>query len=304
MLNLACSDLGIIIFSVPMTFMPIFFGHWPLREIGCRIQFFIDIVFVLVGLQTVVMLSWDRYRLLALEYTKYIKKHDRKYIFKCLRTIWLISTLPGILGNVLWNVGNYRPSTYTATCIPPFTKGLYWNFFILFLALFPTVLVAIFGVLIVFQLKKRFKRWQNIQPTRAVVEIPLQESSQSNTTSSNETGGSITLSKNTPNDGSNVSEKKSRLLIFKKRYIKPIITYFAIVITLIICATPFIVYCFKICMKVDCDSGVHVYGTKFVFQVLYMTSCLDPILYGCTNSRIRQFYKRHLASMTRTLQRE
>ena len=303
-LNLASSDLGIIIFSVPMTFMPIFLGHWPLLEIGCRIYFFIHAALVLVCLQTVVILSWDRYRLLTLEYTKYIKKHDRKYIFKCLCTLWLISTLPGIFGNVLWNVGNYKPSTYTATCIPPFTKGLFWSFITLFLGFIPAILVAIFGVLIVFQLKKRFKRWQNVQPTKAAVEMPLQESDQSNTTSSNETVGSITLSKNTPHDSSNVSKMKFSLLIFKKRYIKPIITYFAIVITLIICVMPFVVFSFKVCIRVNCDTGFHVYGTKLVFQALYMTSCLNPILYGCTNSRIRQFYKRHLASVARTLQRE
>ena len=297
-LNLACSDLGVIAFAVPMTFVPNFLGHWPLLEIGCRMYFFIHAVLVLVSVQTIVLLSWDRYRLLTLDYTKYIKKHDRKYIFKCLRSLWLLSTLPGILGNVIWNVGN-KPSTYIATCIPPFTKGLYWNIFILFLALFPTVLVTVFGVLIVFQLKKRFKMWQKVQPAKSA--IPLQESDQANTTCNNETGGSTALS---TNNSSYVLEKKCSLLTFKKRYIKPIMTYFAIVITLIICSTPFVVYSFNVCMRVNCDSGFHVYGTKLVFQSMYMSSCLNPILYGCTNSRIRQFHKRHLALVARTLQRE
>ena len=171
-LGLACADFGIACFVMPMRLVILNILHrWPLGEIGCRFQVFIEMTFLTAGIMFVILISFDRYQMLALDYTDYIKKWTNKQVAKIIALTWLISLLPGIFEIITWDVTlaaiaeELRPN-FDNTCSNPSSWRIVTNIIcIVCVAVVPTTTVSLLGVFIILKLHRRLKQWRKVGVT-------------------------------------------------------------------------------------------------------------------------------------------
>ena len=172
LLSLACADLGIAIFTMPRIITVKTLSYWPFGEIGCRfMSIMTDTTLLNIGIYSVILLSWDRYRMLSLEYSFYLKKHNKQYILKTIVVMWIMSTLRGIQENITWNAvlaSLKHPLDFNYICVPPSVTTFSGAIMFTLLELIFAISVGIFGVLIVRQLKIRLKKWQRVGPDSTI----------------------------------------------------------------------------------------------------------------------------------------
>ena len=75
----------------------------------------------------------------------------------------------------------------------------------------------------------------------------------------------------------------------RNRYVKAAVTLGALVVAVNICVLPFILY--VIIVSFFCPQCSNGFIRDILANILYMNSCLNPILYAATMSKIRRFYK-------------
>ena len=305
LLSLACADFGVATFILPRVIYVQIASYWPFGEIGCRFSSLISGTLVVAGEYTVILLSWDRYRMLTMDYSKYMKRHTTGFIAAAIAVTWFISSLKGLIDNAIWNwVLNSLPPNqgpnYALRCRTP---GLYkakWVLFNMCLSITRVLAVAMLGVLIVVKLHKRLRQFQRVGD---VSSSTRQETSNSN----DNTLSTVSTSNANPSRNANSKTDDARA-VMRKRYIKPVITYITLVATLLICALP------SITLQVLTHFYPHIFYTRTtasttlmtlsLFNCLkYLNSCINPCLYALTNARIREFYTKQFRNLMRLIAR-
>ncbi len=369
-LALAIADSGICLIMLPLAIANEVVGTWFLGEIGCRLKFFIEPCFVTSGIMLVVILSWDRYLMLAKDYAVYMKIQTQKTVLKLIAIAWLFALLPGILENITWNYilklilesGRQVPN-YDRKCTPPSARNSNYQLMILLLfRLIPITLVIIFGTLFLIHLRRRLLHWKRVghkvlvsmagpsvatnatlatesqsvtghqmpaqhdqplsQMNSAVdrntikntqsesnhdSKIPNKSSSPDSNEAEDATGHSnrassvatnINSQEGKPNGGITATKSANKnASILRKRYIKPTITYVALVTALLVCTTPIQIYTMSTLLI--CPSCFQPLFAKSFHMLVYFNSCLNPLLYALTNKKIRMFYSRKLTAFLR-----
>ncbi len=225
----------------------------------------------------------------------------------------------------------YQPN-FDYVCVPPSLltfSGVVTN---LAMKIISVIAVGAFGVLIVMQLHKRLMKWQRVGPESTVNEestAPKQNTTRS-TSIANEPAGTSNETHNIVNDSNSDLNEDNKGQIknlasnpnapqpsqqtqqqqpqqqqqqqvgqdntsrFHKRYTKPIVTYVLLVLSLLVCNLPLYTYTLIVQSCMECRSIYTGAILNYLTCLLYFNSCLNPLLYGFTNTRIRGFYQRKL----------
>lgn len=304
LLNLACVDFGMAVFVIPFRLVIITaLGRWPFGEIGCRLIVPLEMSLWAGGILFVILISFDRYQMLALDYSKYVKKWGNKQVKRIIAVTWLLSTLPGIFETVTWDVTmttlpkEVRPN-FNMRCSQPSSWRVFTNVIcVVFVAVIPTCLVSGLGFLIIVKLHHRLQQWRK---------VGYQDSTAGSTASTSTAPtesqvtyvtkvGSTSVTGNQSTDENEQSKRNSSDLI-RKRYIKPIVTYMSLTLCLALCTYPLSIYVLLISANMKYLDPILL---KYLKWLLYSVSCWNPILYSLTNSKIRDFYRRRWNALAR-----
>ena len=302
MVNLACTDLGIALLTMPRIAIQKSFGYWPFGEVGCRLMLIMtDLTLHNVGLYTIVLLSWDRYQMLVLDYPYYLKKHNRKSVIKLIIITWIAGSFKGIRENITWNTVLASLPTwinFNLICLPPSLVTFTGALLELLHKLIVIIIVGLLGTLIVKHLHVRIQKWQQINPMGT--SIQGHDSTSNGTSASNTPKAPAAISaSDKPVHNSSLNNApilkqqiNAHKLHFKKRYIKPICTYMLLVLALLVCNIPLFSYNFIVATHTRSRGRDIGYIIDYLKILIYFNSCLNPIFYALTNARIRVFYQK------------
>ncbi|XP_072039228.1 histamine H3 receptor-like [Amphiura filiformis] len=312
-LSLSCADLlmgCVITFTVPTYAL----GYWAWGKTMCQLFAALANIAVIAGILNTLMICWDRYILISKEYPKYVKIQSQRRVIGTITVVWVYSLVTGFIEWVVWDVVKVPETVYefdfTRECRSPpkhnfvfQTQAFTRNVFLPLLGI--EGLSVAFVVLLRRRLHKRMQvtdfEFSNTQSQQ------LQERSDqpggSSTVSrcdaahtSMSTGGSTsghsrnigTDSTNMPVNARNAEHTSSNP---KNRYVKAAITLAALVIALNLCLLPFLLYTLYVSLVCPTCSDRLIRDTlSNIFVPL--NSCINPILYAVTMSKIKRFYKR------------
>ena len=105
-LALAIADVCICVFIIPLELVESTLRQWIFGDVLCKISIFLQYTCTNAGVNLIVILSWDRYLMLAKEYGDYIRIQTRKRIICLILMAWICALIPAIVENALWTYFN------------------------------------------------------------------------------------------------------------------------------------------------------------------------------------------------------
>ena len=288
-LSLAIADFGTGVIMLPLLTTSNALQKWPFGGIvGCKAFIFFESTFLASGILHLLLLTWDRYKLLRKNYPAYVTGQTRKALLRAVLLTWIFSLIPGIIELSSWDYNlaailkNGIRVNYDFICVPPSTRRLnYALSFNLVFRLLPVILILMFGVLIVIGLYHQIKHWKQIQPSIIGQNIHFQDSSSERNTVEEARRRHAPINRL----GNNFDHK-----MIGRRYIKPIVTYIVLLLLLVLCTLPLGTY--VIIVNSFCRS---CFGRQYILywvNLMYFNSCVNPIAVMLTNRRVRLFYLR------------
>ena len=293
-LSLSSADLGVG-FVLLMIFPTNIIGYWPWGEFGCKFYIFVANTFVFGGVVNTTFISFDRYLLISQEYPKYMKIQSRKHVLRTILVVWLYSLSLGALEVSLWDIIEVpgmgkRKFDYSRECRSP-PKHNFTYAISLFMANFfaPMIIIEFLSVVFVILLRRKLKKraqvgfqehdfsQQSDDPNRTEVvavssirsHAPVATVPNSNHNPQNTAGGERASTGN--------------------RYTKAAVTLGALVVALNFCLPPYVLYSLTVsffCLR--CNNPL---VRDSLVYLIYLNSCINPVLYAATMSKIRKFYK-------------
>ena len=273
-LNLSIVDLltGLVVLPV-QSLVYIIPGYWPLGEIGCRLQAISLQTNIYASLFTLIGISTDRCLLVLKEYPVYLKMQSLNRIKITIAACWLAAFSAAMIEQILWNPAKSLDVTaalidFRKTCLTP-PRRLQGYTMTVFLVVYfgPVITVCGLSISFLYLLKRRLKK---TKPSGAASSATQ----------------STALDNNTPSQAQpteQINRQPSR-----SRYIKPAISLMAVVTSMAICMLP---YCFYvIIIELFCQECNQPRVLFILLLLQFCNACLDPVLYGMTQKKIRQFY--------------
>ena len=201
------------------------------------------------------------------------KRRIRVVIAVC----WCAALSAAMVEQILWNPAKSLDKSaaeidFSKTCLTPPRRLKTYNL-TLFLAVYfgPVIIVCILSIIFIFALRRRLMKTK-----RKVKASGINMQDISNDSIS-------TLSKASAQDDKTALQPSSR-----SRYVKPAVTLFAIVLAMAICMLPYCFYVIVIGLICpECNNREILFNLLFL---QFFNACLDPILYGITQRKIREFY--------------
>ena len=276
-LSLSCADLITGLFAIPLYSPNWITGHWPLREVTCRIWGFLMDTVIIATLFTLCQISLDRFLLVLKEYPQYMKIQSRRRLQITVAVIWCLSLSVAAIEIDIWDVAKMLDESaslidYSKDCLSParrvkwFSLTLFWAIYFL-----PILLVCALSTAFFYLLRKRLaKSW-----------------------------GMRAGSKLSRPNGGGQSRKQSSSPSYyqqqKKQYIKPAATLLVLVSAMAVCMLPYCVY--VIAMEAGCRQCAD-YDVLYVLLLLqFCNAGLDPFFYVMTQRQIQRFYKDRLTKL-------
>ena len=359
---LAFTDLALALSTVSLEILVIVKGgSWPLQKIACHLTVWLGYTLNTAGTYFIVLLSWDRYCFVSINYLRYLKNHTHKKQLIAIGVTFLVAAVPGTLENALWNLLTPPSEDDVFNCIVPSAYYPYFNFaLIATYSVIPIFLVGLFGVLYLVHLRRRLRRWRSVGPPDENVphtapdeekpksghnstpdseDVPdnapsghehkLHHDNESSSISVNDTPRcSSAASSATPNvkpgnskpdnhdsthdstchDNTNQTDSthpnepqtirnvalpstsRNGEKMFRSRYIKPAVTFAALVFSLVICTLPLGAY--SATTSLLCPQCFDEVVFLYLIYLAYFKSCVNPAMHFITQVKIRQFYKR------------
>lgn len=153
--NLAVSDLGILVISLPAEYIKDYFA-WPFDKLTCQIFSPLNEVFFCVSIFTLTVITIERFRAICKPFKPRLKERDAKII---ILIVWLVSYLtvglPMSFLMVVEEIGNYRK------CLPMWPGDLHRRLhtcFIATLIILPLFITATGYSAIVMSMRKQSAR--------------------------------------------------------------------------------------------------------------------------------------------------
>lgn len=305
-LNLSVTDLiqGVIllVFLTPL-YVSEFWWHYG--EFGCKMLIAIGDFNAGASLFTLCAISLDRVLLVAMEYPRYMKLTSRFRIMLTILISWISALVPMSLEIGLWEKAkeiNLIASliNFDYLCLSPSRRiQAFSSFFFFFFVFTPVIIVTTLSLVFMYFLHQRLKKNRKIaaagpgsnsgstQATSRNTAITAVVASGNNQTppgAGDERGSTSTADKDPARKSDSV----------KNRYIKPAVTLAVLIIAMIVCLMPYVLY---VIIGAACPSCVAGVSTNVVYGLVllqYCNSLLDPFLYAMTQSKIKRFYQAKL----------
>ena len=161
LLALSVSDFLLDTIVVPVEIAAIVqVGFWPLGKPACHLMIVLSYTLVTASVYFTILFSWDRYRLVSLNYSSYLKSQSFKKHYCLILITVSVASIPGILETAM--LKSLTPSTYDNifNCIIPSAYYLYLAFTLTAsYSIIPVIFVTTFVVLFFKNLMRRIKRW-------------------------------------------------------------------------------------------------------------------------------------------------
>ena len=291
--SLCITDFFIGFVALPLVSPLYTIGYWPLGERICKFDVLFSSLVVNTSLFTLLAISIDRVLLVSLNYSSYVKIQSRRRVIGIILLCWFVSF---VSVSIEWGLWNYSKKIniiaasipFEFLCLSPSRRIQAFStaYFIVFI-LTPVILVAICSVLFLILLHRRLNRnKRRVGPAAASRSTANVVSAQPTlSTASDNSATSTSASTNDFESGT------------RNRYIKPAITLFALVSAMVVSMFPYCCYVIIVegfCQK--CKNTNVLYG---VLILQFCNGCLDPFLYGITQSKIRSFYRAKIKSIFR-----
>ena len=279
-LNLSFVDLctGFTLLYISPLF--IYSGYNPLGELGCRFANASFNITVSASVFTLIAISTDRFLLVLIAYPKYLKWQSTFRIRLTIITCWFFAFLLSAIEHSIWNFAKTLSERaagidFKVVCLsPPRRLQAYslYGFFGIYLG--PVLIVCILSSAFLFLL------WRRIQMNNRVGTALATQSTSMPQDRQNEP------SEYRPNGNDQPANQPRR----NSRYTKPALSLTVLVSAMALCMLPYSIYI--IIIQFFCPT---CFMPTLVNTLLVMQSCnavLDPILYGMTQRKIRNFYFR------------
>ena len=89
---------------------------------------------------------------------------------------------------------------------------------------------------------------------------------------------------------------KKRQDMQKRSIHEPVVTHAVLVLSLTVCTLPLCFYVLLI--NINCQECYDYFKAGYYFEILFVNSALNPVLYALTNTKIRDFYCKKIQSNT------
>ncbi len=259
-------NLALVDFSTGLITLPLWSAayitpwSWPFGENGCRVTAAFNNITVHGSLFAIMTISVDRVFLVLMEYPKYLKIQSYKRVYTTIAACWIFAISTVIPQQAIWNYAKIidktaREINFEKLCLfPPRRLQIYSSTVFLCLYCLPVILLCLLSMAFLWLLHRRLKRNRQI-------DVHSRRSMESN---------------------------QQAAVSSQNRYIKPAISLIAVVSAMAICMLP---YCFYVIVieLVDQDRN----KPKLLYALLllqFCNACMDPIFYGMTQRKIRNFY--------------
>ncbi len=301
-LSLSLADLlmGFYVISHISTYA---IGRWIWGKIGCQLMNYVCNVAAVSGIFSTLLICWDRFLLISKEYPKYIKLQTKRRVIIAITFVWTYSLIASTVELMIWDVVKVPDTVYefdySRGCrSPPKHNFVFQALGFTFGILFPLIgiegLSVAFIVLLRRKLRKRARvsdfEHSNSQSQRSDLPGGSNMNSRGNITKSIVTTETICK---LPINTRHICEQITGNVGTKpqNRYVKAAVTLAALVIALNVCLLPYILYTFYVSLICPICSNRHIRGI-FAYVVVPLNSCINPILYATTMSKIKGFYKK------------
>ena len=296
-LNLSCADFFTGVFFLPM--VPVHAtGNWPWGKTMCQVFVCFVNAFVCAGIVSTVAISLDRYFLISREYPKYVKFQSTRRVYRTIAAIWVYSFGWTVFEWIMWEIvkipEEIEDFDYTQECrSPPKHLPMYSTVAFIISVFIPLISIEVLSIAFVILLRRKLKRRaqvtdfeisnlpSNTDQLSRISQVDRKINTDGGQASGNMVRNAEQLGRPTNNG--------------KNRYVKAAITLAALVATLNFCLMPYIIYNFYVTLICPaCNNG----RMRTILANLFVNfnSCLNPVLYALTMSKIRRFYKRILCS--------
>ena len=280
-LCLTCADLGVGIIGV-YDFPRRVLGYWPYGLIGCQARAMLRDTCLTVGIVSTAAISYDRFLLVSREYPKYMKTQSKSRILCKIAGAWIYGIALGLSEVILWSYISPPDGLefdYDVECRNPVKHNALCSLIYYILVIFmPLVLVEVFSLLFVHRLNRKLRGVIAIQPGDLSQTDDTPEEGENNRQLSTSADSSI---RNGPNQGGSSPPRK--------RYMKAAIVLGALVTVLNICLLPFVLY--TLAISLFCPRCNSLIVRDVLANLIYLNSCLNPVMYAVTMRKIRVFYK-------------
>ena len=163
LLSLSFSDLSLGVIILPIEIDAVIKGNlWALGEHACYFVVWVSYTIGTASAYFILLLSWDRYRLVSLDFSKYINNQSaKKQILAIIITI-VIASVPGTSELALWNFLTPQ-SGESFNCIVPSAFYPYLSFvLVLSYSIVPGILVSCLAILFLIHLRRRLLRFTQV----------------------------------------------------------------------------------------------------------------------------------------------
>ncbi len=317
-LNLSCTDLimGVVhIFSIS-TYAA---GYWIWGKTGCQIYVTLANIAVAGGILNTLLICWDRYLLISMEYPKYMKLQSERRVTRIITALWCYIIIGSFIEWMIWDTVKV-PQTlykfdYSQQCrSPPKHNFIFQTLKFSRNVFLPLILIEAFSVAFVVRLRRRLRRGARVRDGADSCNLPQGQQpgglsmNRSNVpTVSKNTSASATVaithahgmaSAHTSSNARRSGQTTTNTDVNQQRYVKAAITFTALIVALNVCLLPFVLYISLVSLVCPiCSNGLirEILG----IIVIPMNSCINPILYAVTMRKIKQFYLKMLRQNNR-----
>ncbi len=280
---------------------------WSLGKVGCHLLVWLSYLLVTASVYFILILSWDRYRLVSLDYSIYLRGQSSiKQIVTYLITI-VIASIPGITENIAWGFLTPYRKEEPFHCIIPSAFYPYLSVaLVASYSIIPTILVSIFAILFFIHFRRRMIRFSRVGIEHTEDSVPGQSHSMNSFDEGNNScenssrppdqhTGNMTVPDDTTDGTANAPPRSqmvavNRQKIFSNRYVKPAITYSVLVLSLITCTTPLGSY--SALTAFVCPECFDAETLLYLIFLAYSKASLNPWITIVTHPKIRQFLKK------------
>ncbi|XP_038054368.1 probable G-protein coupled receptor No18 [Patiria miniata] len=321
LVSLSAADFLMGLFVLPLRAMETALGYWLLGEVPCMFLTFFANIALTVAIYMITAISVDRFLLVSKDYSRYLAIVSLKSVRITILSLWGLVILSTIVEMILWGTDALPPPfpvNFYFACLPPvklnqpFLMGIFvFGFFI------PLTIMTVCSLGFMLHLRKRLKG-----KIHAAGEFSTAVSDTSGTArrtawttvaSSAPTRGTVVAThglappEQPVNDGASTASgvegngtetrETRRRTVLRNRYLKPAITMAALLAVFVACTLPYLLIAGII--SPICPT-CYTYQTRVhIANLMFANSCINPILYAATQSKIRDFYRTHVFRICR-----
>ncbi|XP_035773734.1 G-protein coupled receptor moody-like isoform X2 [Anopheles albimanus] len=292
-ISLCVADCLFCVFVLPFNAIRFIEGTWSFGETLCTLVTFMQYGSVGVSLLCITMITINRYIMIA-HYSSYSKVYKTTWIMLMIGVCWLFSygfQIPTLLG--VWGKFGYNHQLGTCSILPDDEGRSSKTAMFIIAFLIPCIIIVICYSRIFWVVHKSEKRMKNHSKSQCSIPNNLRSvdpaaplstgsSSSANNNSISYTASSSAVKMATRAAAANSDNRDAKAKRNEWRITKMVL---AIFLSFVMCYLPITIS--KIVDKNVSVPVLHIIG----YIMLYLSACINPIIYVIMNKQYRQAYK-------------